>query len=187
MINEEEVIKDLVKIISQREYVLTVEDSDNFHFEYDWLCAREPLNWQITKFKTFFELPYQWAEDIEQAIAEAKQRVYELEERGDIFKPAWDIMWRKVVVTWYERIPFDQYLAKKVSNMRSLKKQSADNNPTLYLAKVLWINPSQIRYVYIKHLLRGKISIWDLKELCEAKNSDIDLYSLISQWAKNEM
>jgi hypothetical protein len=31
-------------------------------------------------------------------------------------------------------------------------------------------------------LLEGKINIWDLKDLCAAKNSDVDLYKYVSQW-----
>jgi len=38
MINNDEVVVELQRIISRREYVLSVEDSDKFHFEYDALC-----------------------------------------------------------------------------------------------------------------------------------------------------
>lgn len=182
MIYEEDIVKKLVWIISNREYVLTVEDSDRLHYEYDGLCVREPLNWKVANFKTFFELPFNWAEDIESAIAEAKNRVEELKEYDNIINPSWDIMWRKVVVVWYERIPFEHYLNKEVSRIRSLKQQDVNNNPTLYLAKELKLNPSQIRYIYIKLFLEWKITIWDLKDLCMSKNSDIDLYKTISKW-----
>lgn len=182
MISNDEVVIELERIISRREYVLSVEDSDNFHFEYDALCKTEPLSWKVTKFKTFFEYPFEWAKDIEEYIKLAKQDVKWLEEQW-VLKPYWDVMWRKIIVNWYERIPFDNYLSKKVSEIRNAKGKDIDNNPSLYLSKILNINPSQIRNIYIKLLLEGKINIWDLKDLCASKNSDINLFNIVNRWA----
>lgn len=181
MISNDDVVVELERIISRRGYELSVEDSDKFHFEYDALCKTEPLSWKIAKFKTFYEYPFEWAKDIETYIDLAKKDVKRLEEQW-ILKPYWDIMWRKVIVNWYERIPFDNYLNKKVSEIKNLKEKDINNNPSLYLSKTLNINPSQIRNIYIKLLLEGKINIWDLKDLCASKNSDIDLYKMINKW-----
>jgi hypothetical protein len=44
MINNDEVVVELQRILARREYILSVADSDSFHFEYDALCKDEPLN-----------------------------------------------------------------------------------------------------------------------------------------------
>jgi len=182
MISNDDVVVELERIISRREYVLSVEDSDKFHLEYDALCKTEPLSWKITKFKTFFEYSFEWAKDIEEYIKLAKENVEYLKKQW-ILNPYWDIMWRRVVVNWYERISFDNYLNKKVSEIKNLRGKDINNNPSLYLSKTLGINPSQIRNIYIKLLLEGKINIWDLKDLCISKNSDINLYNIVNRWA----
>ncbi len=181
MINNDEVVVELQRILARREYILSVADSDSFHFEYDALCKDEPLNWSVSKLKTFFEYPFEWAKDIETYIDKAKQDVKYLEEQW-ILKPYWEIEYHYIVVRWHERVPFDEYLSKKVSQIKHLREKDEENNPALYLAKVLDINPSQVRHIYIKLLLEGKINIWDLKDLCAAKNSDVDLYKYVSQW-----
>lgn len=181
MINNDEVVVELQRILARREYILSVADSDNFHFEYDALCKDEPLSWKVSKLKTFFEYTFEWAKDIEECIMKAKKDVENLKEKW-IFNPYWDVMWNSIVVNWYERIPFDNYLNKRVSEIKNLKEKDINNNPSLYLSKTLDINPSQIRYIYIKLLLEGKINIRDLKDLCESKNNDVDLYKYVSQW-----
>lgn len=185
MIDNDKVVTELQRIIANRGYELSVADSDEFHFDYDRLCATEPLSWKVANFKTFYEYPFNTAEEVEKFIALAKENVESLKEKG-ILNPSWNIMWRKIIVQGYERIPFDHYLNKRVSQIRTLKGKEPENNPVFYLATTLDINPSQIRYIYIKLLLEGKINIWDLKDLCIAKNSDIDLYKMISQWAETE-
>ena len=181
MINNDEVVVELQRILARREYILSVADSDSFHFEYDALCKDEPLSWKVSKLKEFFEYTFEWAKDIETYIDLAKQDVKRLEEQW-ILKPYWEVEYHSIVVRWHERIPFEEYLSKKVSQIRNLRESDEENNPALYLSKTLGINPSQVRHIYIKLLLEGKINIWDLKDLCAARNSDVDLYKYVSQW-----
>lgn len=181
MISNDEVVIELQRILARREYVLSVEDSDSFHFEYDSLCKTEPLSWKVSKLKTFFEYQFEWAKDIETYIDLAKKDIKCLEEQW-ILKPYWEIEYNYIVVRWHERIQFDEYLSNKVSEIKNSRGKDINNNPYIYLSKTLDINTSQIRNIYIKLLLEGKINIWDLKDLCATRNSDVDLYKYVSKW-----
>lgn len=178
-------IEKLKEIISQKEYNPTPDDIYQMGVDYDYLIKNEPLNWKVANLKTFYEYPFQWKNDIEEWINEWKKRVLELEGKDNILKPYRDIYWRKVVVCWYERIPFEHYKNKRLSAIRNLRESNVNNNPTIFLAKELNLNPSQIRYIYIKLLLENKITIEDFKLLCGSKNTDIDLYWVIENGKNN--
>lgn len=180
--------KDLIVFIKEtiknRFFIPSEEFKNNLKLEYDLILSRNDHDSRIWNYWCFESLPHNWEEDIEEVIEKAKELVsiyngYSWHK--DFF---WHLTWKNIEIRWYQVIPFEHFLKGTVSDIRNNRANRKEFNYKLLISEELWINPSQIRNIYIKLLLEDKIDIEDFKLLCSSTDSDIDLYNLTTKWTE---
>lgn len=188
--DRKELISEIKKILKLRYYIPNKEFEEECKKQYiSWLeqyKERWTYDWNIFIWSCYADYPYKWASDIEQAIWEAKEKVIELEDTW-LYNVYWEVWYWHIRVYWMELLSFDDFYKKRCNTIVSQTIRSPQYNICEFLAKTLWINRSQIRYIYIKLLLEEKITIEDFVNLCSSRNYDIDLdiYIEKDEWKNN--
>lgn len=174
-------IKEILKLRHYQPNEYDKEDAEKVYNNYiNQVAEKWTYDWNVYKQETLYIVKYSWAWDIEEAIRMAKEACERyIDEWYEDVK--WTMKYNQLEVIGRRLIPFNEFFDKRISSIRFQKIHTPEYNIADMLHKELKINPSQIRYIYIKLLLEEKITLEDFKQLCSSTNWSIDLQSFVKE------